>query len=94
MLVNLLYTENSDLNREISEKEFSSESDKITIQSLILFGKYDFVFPPKPGLDFYTPISSTCKKIVVSPVNGYNLMFQDVALFSREVTEFNVEEFR
>jgi pimeloyl-ACP methyl ester carboxylesterase len=93
MLVNFLYSENSDLNKEISIKEFSSSLKRITIPSLVLFGKYDFVCPPELGLDFYTRISSQEKKMVISPVSGHNLIYQDRELFSREVTDF-VEKFR
>ena len=93
VLVNLLYSENSDLNKEISTKEFSSSLGKITIPSLVLFGKYDFVCPPELGLDFYTRISSREKKMVISPVSGHNLIYQDKELFSREVTDF-IEKLR
>ncbi len=93
MLVNLLYSESSDLNIEISTKEFSSSLHRITIPSLVLFGKYDFVCPPELGLDFYTRISSREKKMVISQVSGHNLIYQDKELFSREVTGF-IEKFR
>jgi len=93
MLVNLLYSEDSDLNTEISVKEFSSSLNKITIPTLVLFGKYDFVCPPELGLDFYTRISSLEKEMVISPVSGHNLIYQDKELFSREVIDF-VEKFR
>ena len=93
ILVNLLYSQSSDLNSEISKKEFSSLLGKIAIPSLILFGKYDFVCPPELGLDFYDHISSPEKKIVISPVSGHNLIFQDREFFIREVTDF-VEKFR
>ncbi|MDP4224194.1 MAG: alpha/beta hydrolase, partial [Bacteroidota bacterium] len=88
MLVNQLYSSNSGLNREISTKEFSSSLVKITIPCLLLFGKYDFVCPPELGRDFYTRISSANKKMVISPLCGHNLMFQDKELFTSEVVAF------
>ena len=93
MLVNLLYSENSDINKEISKLEFSSSLSRITIPVLVLFGKYDFVCPPELGLDFYARISSPEKKMVISPVSGHNLIYQDSELFTGEVTAF-VEKFR
>ncbi len=93
MLVNLFYSENSDFNKEISTKEFSSSLNRITVPSLVLFGKYDFVCPPELALDFYARISSPEKKMVISPVSGHNLIYQDKELFSGEVISF-VEKFK
>lgn len=38
--------------------------------------------------DRFNRISSTEKKIVISPVSGHNIMFQDEVLFCREINEF------
>jgi pimeloyl-ACP methyl ester carboxylesterase len=88
MLVNLITTNNSDLNKEIATKEFSSSLFKITIPVLVLWGKYDFVCPPELGNDFLSRISSTVKKMAISPVSGHNLMFQDKTFFTSEVSAF------
>ncbi len=93
MLVNLLYSENSYINREISVKEYSSVLNKITIPSLVISGKYDFVCPQELGFDFYSRTGSAYKKMVISPISGHNIMFQDKELFSREVSGF-IEQIR
>lgn len=38
--------------------------------------------------DLFNRVSSTEKKIVISPVSGHNIMFQDEVLFCREINEF------
>lgn len=93
MLVNLLFSENADINKEIAKKEFSSTLYRITIPALLLYGRYDFTCPPELGEDFYSRIGSTEKKMVISPISGHNLMIQDEVLFSNEVVAF-IEKFR
>jgi len=93
MLVNLLYSMKSALNREIATKEFSSSLNKISIPVLILFGKFDFICPPELGTDFYSRVGSVYKRMVISPISGHNFMFQDKELFTREVNAF-IEKFR
>jgi pimeloyl-ACP methyl ester carboxylesterase len=88
ILVNLLYSEDSDFNKELSTAQFSSGLNKITIPILVLWGKYDFICPQKLGEDFFNRINSTEKRMVISPFSGHNLMFQDEALFCNEINAF------
>ena len=88
VLVNLLYTENSEFNKELLKKRFSDKLGMINIPVLVLWGKYDFVCPPALGKDFYSLVSSTEKRMVVSPVSGHNFIYQDEKLFCDEVSSF------
>ncbi len=62
ILSNLLYSEDSDFNKELAKTTFSSSLHKITIPVLVIWGKYDFTCPPALGADFYNRINSGDKK--------------------------------
>jgi pimeloyl-ACP methyl ester carboxylesterase len=88
LLVNYLYSSNSDLIKELYKTEFSSTVHKIAAPTLLLYGQYDFICPKELGMDLFNRISSTDKKMVISPISGHNLMSQDEELFVREVDQF------
>jgi pimeloyl-ACP methyl ester carboxylesterase len=88
ILVNLLYSEDSDFNLELSKSQFTTKLGSIAVPVLVLWGKYDFVCPQPLGEDFYNHISSAEKSFVISPVSGHNLMLQDGKLFCDEVNSF------
>jgi pimeloyl-ACP methyl ester carboxylesterase len=88
LLVNYLYSSNSDLIKELYTTEFSSKVQKITAPTLLLYGQYDFICPKELGMDLFNRISSADKKMVISPVSGHNLMSQDEELFCREAGKF------
>ncbi len=88
ILVNLLYSENSNFNKELAKTEFSTSLYKVSIPVLVLWGKYDFICPPALGEDFYNRISSTEKRMVISPYSGHNFLLQDEKLFCDEVNTF------
>ena len=88
VLVNYLYSIDSDLDAELAQTEFSSALHKVTIPTLLLYGKYDFICPIGLADDIYSRISSAHKKIVISPVSGHNLFLQDESLFCTEVADF------
>lgn len=88
ILGNLLYSEDSNLNLELSKAQFSTSLYKITIPVLVLWGKYDFICPPALGEDFYKRVTSPEKRMVLSPYSGHNLMLQDEKLFCDEVNSF------
>jgi pimeloyl-ACP methyl ester carboxylesterase len=88
ILSNLLYTEDSDFNKELAVSEFSSSLNKITIPVLLLWGKFDFTCPLALGQDFYNKISSTEKRFIISPVSGHNMFLQDEKTFCDEVDSF------
>ncbi|TAL62675.1 MAG: alpha/beta hydrolase [Bacteroidetes bacterium] len=88
ILINLLYSEDSDFNKELAKTQFSDSLNKVTVPVLILWGKYDFVCPQALGEDFYNRINSTEKRMVISENSGHNLMLQDEKLFCDEVNAF------
>ena len=88
ILSNLLYSEDSDFNKELAVSNFSSSLNIVTIPVLILWGKYDFTCPLALGKDFYNNINSTDKSIVISPQSGHNMILQDKKFFCNEVSAF------
>lgn len=88
ILSNMLYSEDSNFNKELSVTQFSSSLNIVTIPVLLLWGKYDFTCPPALGEDFYNRISSTEKQMIISPVSGHNMILQDKKLFCNEVESF------
>lgn len=88
LLINLLYSEDSNFNKELAKAQFSSELYKVTVPVLMLWGKYDFTCPLSLGQDFYNRISSTDKRLVISNYSGHNMILQDKKLFCDEVNSF------
>ena len=65
IVFNLLYSEDSDFNKEIAHASFSESLYKVTVPVLILWGKYDFTCPSGLGRRFFIPgLNSTDKKMV------------------------------
>jgi len=88
MLTNLLYSEDSDFNKELAATEFSSSLYKVTIPVLLLWGKYDFTCPVALGEDFFNRISSPDKLMVISAKSGHNMILQDKDFFCNEINAF------
>lgn len=88
ILVNYLYSSNASFNNDLHTTQFSSLLYKVITPTLLLFGQYDFICPQGLGVDLMNRISTTDKKMVISPISGHNLMFQDEVLFCQEVNDF------
>jgi pimeloyl-ACP methyl ester carboxylesterase len=88
MLTNLLYSEDSDFNKELAVTQFSSSLYKVTIPVLLLWGKYDFTCPVALGEDFFTRISSTDKRMAISTKSGHYMILQDKKFFCDEINAF------
>jgi len=88
LLINLLYSEDSNFNNELAKAQFSSLLYKVNVPVLVLWGKYDFTCPLALGEDFYKRISSTDKRFVISNYSGHNIILQDKKLFCDEVNSF------
>jgi len=88
ILSNLLYSEDSNFNKELAIANFSPGLKIVTIPALVLWGKYDFTCPFPLGEDFYNHISSIDKKIDVSSKSGHNMILQDKKFFCEEVAGF------
>jgi pimeloyl-ACP methyl ester carboxylesterase len=88
MLANLLYSEDSNFNKELAVTQFSTSLYRVTVPVLVLWGKYDFTCPVALGKDFYDRISSTDKKMVISPISGHDMILQDKKFFCDEIIKF------
>jgi pimeloyl-ACP methyl ester carboxylesterase len=88
ILSNLLFSEDSNFNKELAVKQFSSSLGIVTVPVLVLWGKYDFTCPLALGEDFYTHINSSEKKIAISLQSGHNMILQDKKFFCEEVSNF------
>jgi pimeloyl-ACP methyl ester carboxylesterase len=88
LLVNLIYSDDSDFNIELSKTQFSSLLPNVTIPVLFLWGKYDFTCPIQLGLDFYNRIGSVEKSFAISNQSGHNMILQDKEFFCDEVNLF------
>jgi pimeloyl-ACP methyl ester carboxylesterase len=88
VLCNLLYSEDSNFNKELAVTQFSTSLNIVTIPVLVLWGKYDFTCPQPLGEDFYNRISSIDKSMVISSISGHNMIFQDKKFFCDNVNKF------
>tara|TARA_B100000963_G_C22608193_1_gene663604 strand:- start:814 stop:1845 length:1032 start_codon:yes stop_codon:yes gene_type:complete len=79
---------NFKLSPEIEQISLTEQLHKVTIPTLVLWGKYDFVVPPTLGYDTYNNISSTRKKIVIFEKSGHSPMDNEWELFSNAIISF------
>ena len=88
ILLNMNYSTNSSFNRELAITEFSTKLGIVTIPTLLLYGKYDFICPGGLEDDVYKRINTTDKKLAISPISGHDIMLQDESFFCNEVNAF------
>lgn len=93
IIFNLKYTESANFNEDLANTEFSSTLYKVTTPTLVLFGKYDFICPSGLGENVYNNISTSEKKIAISPISGHNIFYQDESFFCNEVNKF-IEKYK
>lgn len=76
-------------NQEIFETlSYTSQLGKITIPSLVLWGKYDLVIPPKQGQEAFDNLGSEDKEIVIFEKSGHSPMINEGDKFAEEVIGF------
>lgn len=73
---------------ETEKVAMTDELYKISIPTLLLWGKYDFVVPPALGESAFANISSTEKELVIFDYSGHSPMDTEAAKFVDEVVEF------
>jgi len=88
IVFNLNYSSSASFNRDLAKTSFSSVLGKVTTPTLLLCGKYDFVCPRGLEDDVFNRISTTDKKVAISPISGHSMMWQDEAFFCNEVNAF------
>jgi pimeloyl-ACP methyl ester carboxylesterase len=76
------------INGESEAVSMTDELYKITLPTLLLWGKYDFVVTPTLGTSAYANISSTEKKLVLFDYSGHSPMDNEPAKFVDEVKAF------
>jgi proline iminopeptidase len=79
---------NSPLSKDIETRSYNPLMNKVTIPSLFLVGKYDFICPPALHQQAYDNVATTEKKIVILPQSGHQAYFNEPELFAKEVNEF------
>ncbi|MBS9463474.1 alpha/beta hydrolase [Flagellimonas sp. 389] len=76
-------------DQDIFEKlSYTDRLNEITIPSLILWGKYDMVVPPKFAQDAFDNIGSSSKELVIFENSGHSPMFLEPDLFAQVVIDF------
>lgn len=76
------------LDPEVESTSLTDSLFKITVPSLFLWGKYDFVVAPQLGIDAYNKVSSTDKELVIFQESGHSPMVNEPDLFAQEIIEF------
>ncbi|MBO6518127.1 MAG: alpha/beta hydrolase, partial [Bacteroidia bacterium] len=68
------FTANRLLTSGIEDIALTDSLYKITLPSLFLWGKYDFVVPPQLGIDAADLVSSTDKQLIIYDASGHSPM--------------------
>lgn len=76
------------LEKEIKEHDLKLQLPKITIPSLLIFGKYDLGTSPDVGAVFYNEISSTEKKLSIYEYTSHEAMLTEPEKFNMEFMDF------
>jgi len=88
MLFNYLYTIESGFDYDLYTTRFSNVLYKVTTPTILLFGQFDFICPQELGVEILNRINTTDKTMVISPISGHYMMFQDEAFFCNQVNNF------
>lgn len=72
---------------------YADRLHEITIPSLVLWGKYDMVVPPKFAQDAFDNLGATSKELVIFENSGHSPMLIEPDLFAKEVIDF-VNEYK
>jgi pimeloyl-ACP methyl ester carboxylesterase len=76
------------LLNELKARDFHSEMKNITIPSLFLVGKYDFICPFASIEDAFKKTGAKEKKIVLFEKSGHQIYANEPDVFAKEVTDF------
>jgi pimeloyl-ACP methyl ester carboxylesterase len=74
--------------KNLVHASYSDELYKVTLPTLIIYGKKDFVCPLELGQALYESISSTDKEFVLSDISGHSPMDDDKINFYNHVIRF------
>lgn len=79
---------NNALFDEVEVANYSDDLSKVTIPSLMLYGKYDFVTPPGLGQDAMDNLGSTDKEFIIFNHSGHSPMDNQPSEFTTAVIAF------
>lgn len=78
----------SAIEAETEATSLSSQLSEITIPTLFLWGKYDFVVPPALGVSAVNLFGSTDKELVIFEFSGHSPMDSEPELFAETIRQF------
>ncbi len=73
---------------EVEAKSMTDDLHKITIPTLLQWGKYDFVVPPALGYSAFDKISSTNKYLKIYEHSAHSPMNNEPDLFVKDIVTF------
>lgn len=76
------------LDTEIEETALTHQLSKVTIPSLFLWGKFDFVVPPTLAEGAFNAVNSTIKRMVIFEESGHSPMDNEWEKFNSEIRLF------
>jgi pimeloyl-ACP methyl ester carboxylesterase len=76
------------LLEEVEQTSLTAELNKVTLPTLILTGKYDFVVPPKLGVSAFNAISSTNKYYQEFEKSGHSPMDNEWQPYTQALIDF------
>jgi len=82
------YTSAKLVENGIESIALTSELYRVTIPSLFLWGKYDFVVPPSLGVDAHREVSSTDKELIIFAKSGHSPMDNEWEAYNTAMIQF------
>ena len=73
---------------EVEAKAMTADLHKITIPTLLQWGKYDFVVPPALGYSAFNEISSTNKYLKIYNSSAHSPMNNEPVEFAQDIIDF------
>jgi pimeloyl-ACP methyl ester carboxylesterase len=78
---------------ETEAAAMTNEIGKITIPTIFLWGKYDFVVPPALAYTAFEKVNTTEKEVIIFEHSGHSPMDNEAELFASTVEQF-VEKYK
>jgi pimeloyl-ACP methyl ester carboxylesterase len=76
------------LNEDSQNNPQTSRLHEITIPSLFVWGKYDFVVPPAIGYAAYSLVNTSEKQIYLMDHSGHSPMSNEAVIFTEKLIAF------
>jgi len=82
------YTSNQLVQNGIEEVALTPELSRVTIPSLFLWGRYDFIVPPSLGEDAFREVSSADKELFIFEKSGHSPMNNEWEAYNAAIVQF------